>query len=194
MSNLEDKQKQPPLKERDVKKENKKDHSKLQENGKLKAKTNAKMKIVPTPGTIPKQDTDESYWCIHKNLTTLAKKLKFSELKPNEKKWCCMQDAAPFDGPIFFICHNINYDLNEYYCSGIFCSFECVLSYLMERSNNRTAMLHSNSWQAYKKQIQRLPPAIVSKLDPNPRPRPPQDQMEKFGGTLTLEEYRKTVI
>ena len=92
--------------------------------------------------------------------------------------WCCH--------PIEHTIHKLplSYDSfrNMYKCYGQYCSFACMISY-----NN-----DSNSSQKYNRQM------IIAKMmkesslsEKSMCPAPPRQCLKVFGGTLTIEEFRK---
>lgn len=79
-----------------------------------------------------------------------------------------------------------NYDVKTetYMCEGVFCSYECVVSYIRERIPCRIVANH-----AYENLIKMLTKANNGKFTA-PRRSPHFSQLQRFGGTMTINEFR----
>lgn len=132
--------------------------------------------------------SDKKISCIHPNLND-GKKQDLTKL-PRSTNIYCWQDSHPFTGTPFFMCSQINNDLEEYSCNGFFCSISCVLTYLIERSNNRSDMLHMNTLQMYERQSRMIPETKGQLF----KPRFSKNYLKIFGGTMSIEEYRSKTL
>lgn len=101
---------------------------------------------------------------------------------PKKTKICCWYDTCPFSTGIYVVCDHINEDLKIYNVSGVFCSHECYSCFLSDQASYRTPQLLMYSHRANKLLH---PLEKMNKKEPKSR-----FQLDKFGGTLTIEQFR----
>jgi hypothetical protein len=98
----------------------------------------------------------------------------------------------------FWCCHNFNHTpwgipiKYDYYSKiftlfGIYCSPNCALAYLLQNENNSTALWENVS-------LLNLLHYKVYKTDENIVPAPDKICLKKFGGPLTVEQYRSLTL
>tara|TARA_Y100000591_G_C21802301_1_gene682770 strand:+ start:294 stop:899 length:606 start_codon:yes stop_codon:yes gene_type:complete len=117
---------------------------------------------------------------IHKKIKDLSISLHTNNI--NNKKSACFWCTYDFDNPPIYI---PKFKLNEtYHCYGCFCSPQCATSYLFKESINTSVMFKRYNLLNY----------IYGKIynyTQNFKPAPdPFYTLEKYYGTLTIEEYR----
>tara|TARA_Y100001970_G_scaffold287762_1_gene413208 strand:+ start:1562 stop:2632 length:1071 start_codon:yes stop_codon:yes gene_type:complete len=119
--------------------------------------------------------------CIHHTL------LPFYEANKN-KKWptstsiSCFWCTEPFDGcPISL---PIKYVNNTFHVDGCFCSVECAAAYNFEHTDS-TLVWERNSL------LNLLYIKMFNDVKIGIKPAPPRRSLKKFGGILTIKEFRK---
>jgi hypothetical protein len=74
------------------------------------------------------------------------------------------------------------YHDSKYYVFGCFCSFNCALAYILKDDEHRISMRVSLVKRLYTELCETQKPLY---------PAPPKEILQKFGGTYTIDEYRK---
>lgn len=92
---------------------------------------------------------------------------------------CCWWCTCEFDGMPWFIPNS--YNEKNYYVFGCFCSAECAASYNFDTNDYKT-------WTRYSL-IKKLYNTICQNSD-EVKLAPPREALKKFGGHLTIEEFR----
>ena len=79
-------------------------------------------------------------------------------------------------------------DLGQYHCCGNFCSYNCAAGYLFEIDHSR------ERWEKYAMMVTLC--RIINDLPITYRLTlaPPRSSLKKFGGKLTITEYRQTFV
>tara|TARA_Y100001958_G_C21245945_1_gene575995 strand:- start:990 stop:1970 length:981 start_codon:yes stop_codon:yes gene_type:complete len=118
---------------------------------------------------------------IHKKIRELAISLHSNNI--SNKKSACFWCSYDFENPPIYI---PKYKLNDsYHCYGCFCSPECATSYLFKEPINTSLMFKRYNLLNF----------IYGKIYNHTKsfkPAPdPYYTLEKYYGTLTIEEYRK---
>jgi hypothetical protein len=73
-----------------------------------------------------------------------------------------------------------------FYVYGNFCSFNCALAYSIDKNDNKL-------WE--KIALMKLYLKLIGKDNVNKiLPAPPKEILKSFGGTMSIEDYRKTFI
>jgi hypothetical protein len=115
---------------------------------------------------------------------------KDSKLYPRSSRTVCWWDGEPFDSKPFFIPKAIieseGKDEPSYSVYGNFSSPECAMAYLESEASldpevrwERTILLHEMCKRVYANKKDRIRPAL------------PRWTLRKYGGGLTIEEFRK---
>ena len=142
--------------------------------------------ISSLPDEIPKVKDNENDNTNIKDIQFKLKKLKtqlFKNILPSEKKSACFWCTYDFDNKE---CYIPRYEINgELFGYGCFCRPECAVSFLMKENID-----DSTKFERY-----HLLNQIYSKIfdyKQNIKSAPnPYYMLEKFYGTLTIQEYRK---
>lgn len=116
---------------------------------------------------------------IYQNIDFLNNRIDYNNLKSIKFAktdilcwWCCYNfDTYPISYPI-----NYNINTNTYKVIGCFCSFNCAKSYGRYEYNNK------NLLKSYYK--------TLLGMSSNIKYAPPKYVLEKFGGPITIEQYR----
>lgn len=108
---------------------------------------------------------------------------KDNKLITNEKtNICCWWCTLEFDNMPCFIPER--YISNKYYVFGCFCTYNCALAYIIKddeyKLSNRIALIKKLYAEIYE-------------TDEPLYPSPPKELLKKFGGLLSIEEYRDFV-
>jgi hypothetical protein len=158
------------------------DNNKIDDVTKLKSKIKElqnEIKLLKEKQTVIKEINRNEPVVIESTLPTF-KLNEINEYSSVKCWWCC----NTFKSKAIYLPHKlIN---NIYYVTGIFCSFNCVLSY---NYNIKDAYTVTRANLIYLMYSQLLSPIehIV--------PAPPKEVLIEFGGYLTIDEYReKSVI
>lgn len=94
---------------------------------------------------------------------------------PEYTEVCCFHDSCKIKGkPIFLPDKKEN---GQFYIIGWFCSFNCAMAYNFDLRDNRISERLSLLKQLYK-------------INNYIKPAPSNKVLKKYGGTLTIEEYR----
>ena len=130
--------------------------------------------------TADKEFSDNQY-TIHKKIRELAIQLHTNNI--SNKKSACFWCSCDFDNPPIYI---PKYKLNDvYHCYGCFCSPECATAFLFKESINSSLMFKRYHLLNY----------VYGKIynyEKNFQPAPdPYYTLDKYYGTLSIEEYRK---
>ena len=107
----------------------------------------------------------------------------FSEVQSettDKQSKCCWNCAHDINREINFPLRYVN---GIFYVYGTFCTFECTGRYLMETYNNR------DMWDKYVLLNQYYNETNGTK-NKRVNPSPDKRVLQKFGGTMTIEEYR----
>ena len=144
----------------------------------IKKNDDKKNIIIENKEKMPIKNKSKELWS---KLNNLKQNLKLDNIsdKSSDCFWC----TCYFDNPTIYIPKNVVEDTVEVY--GCFCSPECALSYL-KNENIDTSTL----WNRYS-----LLNNIYGKIynyEKNIKPAPsPYYTLEKYMGSLTIQEYRK---
>jgi hypothetical protein len=134
--------------------------------------------IIEKKEKIPIKNKSKELWT---KLNNLKQNLKLDNI--SDKSSHCFWCTCFFDNPTIYIPKNIVEDTVEVY--GCFCSPECALSFLKNEKIDTSTL-----WTRYS-----LLNNIYGKIynyDKNIKPAPsPYYTLDKFLGTLTIQEYRK---
>jgi len=134
--------------------------------------------IIEKKEKIPIKNKSRELWT---KLNNLKKNLKLDNI--SDKSSHCFWCTCFFDNPTIYIPKNIVEDTVEVY--GCFCSPECALSFLKNEKIDTSTL-----WNRYS-----LLNNIYGKIynyDKNIKPAPsPHYTLDKFLGSLTIQEYRK---
>uniref|UniRef100_A0A6C0FAV8 MYM-type domain-containing protein n=1 Tax=viral metagenome TaxID=1070528 RepID=A0A6C0FAV8_9ZZZZ len=134
--------------------------------------------IIEKKEKIPIKNKSRELWT---KLNNLKKNLKLDNI--SDKSSHCFWCTCFFDNPTIYIPKNIVEDTVEVY--GCFCSPECALSFLKNEKIDTSTL-----WNRYS-----LLNNIYGKIynyDKNIKPAPsPYYTLDKFLGSLTIQEYRK---
>jgi hypothetical protein len=107
--------------------------------------------------------------------------LPMCQLDSTSGSVCCWWCTCPFDGNPVHLPHRIVDDVFQ--VTGYFCSFNCCLAYNVAKkeraSQQRETLLHV----MYHKLLGPFPSTSII-------PAPPREVLEKFGGWMTIEEFR----
>lgn len=91
----------------------------------------------------------------------------------------CWWDTCPFDTmPIFLPDRYYN---NKYYVFGCFCSFNCMVAYNLNMDDYRVQIRHSLIMKYYFQLFKLTTPIAIA---------PQKEILQKFGGNMTIEEFR----
>ena len=91
--------------------------------------------------------------------------------------WCCHQfEGRPLGLPYRYV-------NNKFYTTGIFCSLNCCCSYNFNDTND-------NIWEKYNL-LNLMYRKMYNIKGVKVKMSPPRQVLKKFGGTLTIEEFRK---
>lgn len=82
----------------------------------------------------------------------------------------------------------IKYVKGTFYVYGCFCSFECALAYLLDKNNIHKKEEKISLLYLLHKEMNNLDKIVKIK------PAPPKETLVDYGGTLTIEEFRKSNI
>lgn len=94
---------------------------------------------------------------------------------PDYTEVCCFHDSCKIkDKPIFL---PEKKEKNQFYIIGWFCSFNCAIAYNFNIKDNKVGQRLSLLYQLYK-------------INKDIKPAPDNKILKKYGGTLTIEEYR----
>ena len=144
----------------------------------IKKNDNKKNIIIENKEKIPIKNKSKELW---NKLNNLKQNFKLDNI--SDKSCDCFWCTCYFDNPTIYIPKNIVEDTVEVY--GCFCSPECALSYL-KNENIDTSTL----WNRYS-----LLNNIYGKIynyEKNIKPAPsPYYTLDKYMGSLTIQEYRK---
>ena len=93
--------------------------------------------------------------------------------------WCCHNfDTVPLGIPM-------KYYNETFYLKGCFCSFNCVLAYVIDNKHFKYEQVYPN--------IKSLRAKLTKhKLDDKITPAPPRESLTVFGGDLSIEKFRTT--
>ena len=119
------------------------------------------------------------------NINLLKMKLlnKDNKICTGEKtKLACWWCTCNFDETPCFIPEK--YIDGKYYVFGNFCSYNCVLSYIMKDDEYKVANRVSHVKKIYSELYETDEPLF---------PAPPKELLNKFGGPMTIEEYKNTL-
>lgn len=144
----------------------------------IKKNDNKKNIIIENKEKMPIKNKSKELW---NKLNNLKQNFKLDNI--SDKSCDCFWCTCYFDNPTIYIPKNIVEDTVEVY--GCFCSPECALSYL-KNENIDTSTL----WNRYS-----LLNNIYGKIynyEKNIKPAPsPYYTLDKYMGSLTIQEYRK---
>jgi hypothetical protein len=103
---------------------------------------------------------------------------------PQETDECCRLCTEPFEGVPFGIPVRFDDKHNIYSCWGLFCSVHCALRY--NKSFNRGGKTSLTDVWIRQLAIEefKVPKNVI-------RAAPPVEMLKKFGGSLTIDEFRK---
>lgn len=117
------------------------------------------------------------------NFISLGNNKKITIKKTNQK---CLWDSHPFDDYPCFL-PEIYHD-GKYYITGCFCSFNCALAHnLYYLKDSKIYHRKSLVFQLYK-EIHGISADEVIEI----KEAPPREMIEDFGGTMSIDEFRKT--
>lgn len=92
----------------------------------------------------------------------------------------CWHDTEPFDTlPCFAVDKCMMATI--FYVFGCFCSFNCALSYIMNMNDGKISIRIALIKKLYSIVFPKAPPLVMS---------PQREMLKKFGGTLTIKEFR----
>ena len=96
--------------------------------------------------------------------------------------WCCHEiDSEPLNLP-----HKYNSRTNRFYTMGYFCSWSCMKAFNIDHfPSNKTAKTSQNITLMRKRSGEKIESVI---------PAPSRYSLKKFGGTLTIEEFRSKLM
>ena len=97
--------------------------------------------------------------------------------------WCCHKfESTPCSIP-----ESLTNDLFK--VKGCFCSFNCATAYLFSKESNKNSI-----WEKYS--ILHLLRNKLMKINDNSiiKPAPPREALKSFGGYLTINEFRNSII
>jgi len=141
---------------------------------------------------------------INKNYFNVLKKvkiLKMVQADDNKKEWESCSDLACFYCTEKFqtmpVGIPLRYNRGKYYCKDNFCSFNCAAAYIFSGFDTR---YHFKKWEYYSL-LCLLAKEINEKIDPENCQKnkkiiyvklaEDRNLLKKFGGPLTIEEFRK---
>jgi hypothetical protein len=94
--------------------------------------------------------------------------------------WCCHEfDSIPLGMPV-----GLDKD-SSFKVIGCFCSFNCMLSYALDTNNKNRGLIYSLYRSLLKKPVfdNQLKTIVFKRA-------PPRSSLKKFGGSLSIEEFR----
>lgn len=94
---------------------------------------------------------------------------------------CCWWCSSQFDNIPFFLPNK--YENKKFFVYGIFCSPNCTLAYNIDINDNKVWERHSLIYLLYNN-------ITCENLRIKLFPAPPRQNLKKFGGNLTIEEFR----
>lgn len=138
-----------------------------------------------------KKDKTEKVYNVIDNKNKIVKKIhnimmeftNFNEKKFLQTKTCCWHCCHSFKSMPCGI--PINYEKNLFYVKGIFCSFNCALTY------NNNSKENENIIQERESLIYLLYKKINNVKNIDLKYAPEKEVLEMFGGKLTIEEFRE---
>lgn len=96
--------------------------------------------------------------------------------------WCC----HPFEGEILKLPYKYDELRNKFYTCGGFCSWSCMKRYAIDKYGiTRGGIICSNIISMRKKIYNKLGSITIAPL---------REQLEVFGGTMSIEEFRKNSV
>lgn len=96
--------------------------------------------------------------------------------------WCC----HPFEGDILKLPYKYDELRNKFYTCGGFCSWSCMKRYAIDKYGiTRGGIICSNIISMRKKIYNKLGSITIAPL---------REQLEVFGGTMSIEEFRKNSV
>jgi hypothetical protein len=104
------------------------------------------------------------------------------QITPTKTDVCCWWCTYSFESIPIFIPEF--YHDNKYYVFGCFCSFNCAFSYNLNMNDYKIKDRHSLL-------INMVSIIYNKKIDENIEPAPQREVLEKYGGPITINEYRK---
>jgi hypothetical protein len=163
--------------------ETKKDYSYLQRT--LKSHSQPSPKILNL--SLIKESPYESFYFV-RNRHIFASMVSFKDGKalPEKTNLCCYYDTEQFESspigiPIKYIPNNKIFSVD-----GIFCSFNCCLSYIKQHSSDD---LYRESISLLYILYENLIGSSIPKIHPSPD----WKLLKKFGGPLDINEFRKSL-
>lgn len=113
------------------------------------------------------------------------KKEKISDLKFVTKiEFDCWHCCEKVTTKPYMLCHSEDEKLRIYYASGIFCSNACLLGFLAEHVNHRSDVTRQLTFRL-NKELGHKDVLDDFKIAPS------RFSLKRFGGPLSIEEFRK---
>ena len=117
------------------------------------------------------------FFCVHPFFQSSTKWPKKTHIH-------CYYDTFPFDTPPVPLPNHYDETTDTYVCDvGIFCSGECAKSYLIHNPRHNNAIRLMLLDQILRRMFPNIPETIHEA--------PPISMLQRFGGTLTIEEFRQ---
>jgi len=107
----------------------------------------------------------------------------FSEGIPEKTDICCWWCCHQFDTRPMLLPLKYNSVKDEFICKGVFCSFSCTKAYISNMNNVNCIVMMQNLKLMSKRMGYSLYDRILSA--------PPRETLKKFGGYMTIDEFRK---
>ena len=148
-----------------------------------------KSEIKAGPGTKEGMDLpkERKYLYSHPNLG----KKRPLETWPRTTEIHCDNCSYPIPGIPSSICENFNDTLREFECFAFYCDDSCALAKLYERMSFQLTqqLMDTNLFHLKLNTVVR---GAVQDLGQYPRL--PKTELKKFGGSLSIEEYRQRTV